>query len=107
MSRGLDEHRSSDRTPDRVDDRGGRFGKGAFDRGLTLPRDEARERIEFRGREYSLNGAESRVLATVGAFRVLSPGDFGDERVGQDARHGSLAPPVRAGPADPRDADRS
>jgi len=89
MSRGLDETRSSDRAPDRVDDRGGGTGKAPFDRGLTLPRDEARERIEFRGREYALNGAESRVLATVGAFRVLSPNDFGDERGGQDARHGA------------------
>ena len=89
MSRGLDEHRSSDRTPARVEDRGGGSGKAAFDRGLTLPRGDERERIELRGREYSLNGAESRVLATVGAFRVLSPNDFSDERVGQDARHGA------------------
>jgi hypothetical protein len=67
MSRGLDEIRSDDRTSVHVD-HDPRLGGGAFDRGLTLPRGEERERIEFRGREYSLNGAESRVLATVGAL---------------------------------------
>ena len=45
-------------------------------RGLCLPRGEHRERVEHRGREYSLNGAETRALATVGAFRVVSPRDF-------------------------------
>ncbi len=45
-------------------------------RGLRLPRGEERERVEHRGREYSLNGAETRALATVGAFRVVSPSNF-------------------------------
>jgi hypothetical protein len=56
-------------------------------RGLTLPRGEERELVEFRGREYTLNGSETRALATVGAFRVVSPADFGPDH-GRDARHG-------------------
>ncbi len=47
-------------------------------RGLTLPRGEEREVVEFRRREYSLTGSETRALATVGAFRVVSPADFGE-----------------------------
>ncbi len=57
-------------------------------RGLTLPRGDERERIEFRDREYSLNGSETRALATVGAFRVLAPADLGDGHHGKDAWHG-------------------
>lgn len=55
---------------------------------LTLPRGDAREPVEFHGREYSLNGAEVRALHTVGAFRVVSPEAIDDERLGQDVRHG-------------------
>jgi hypothetical protein len=56
--------------------------------GLSLPRGEERERVEFRDREYSLNGSETRVLATVGAFRIMSPDDLGDGEHGRDAWHG-------------------
>jgi DNA-binding PadR family transcriptional regulator len=56
---------------------------------LALPRDEARELIEFRGREYHLTGSETRALATAGAFRVISPDDLGDEAGGRDIWHGS------------------
>jgi hypothetical protein len=55
-------------------------------RGLSLPRGEEREPVEFRGRTYSLNGAETRILATVGAFRVLPPDDVA---TGQNGQHGS------------------
>jgi hypothetical protein len=57
-------------------------------RWLSLPRGEDRERVDFRDREYSLNGSETRALATVGAFRVVSPDDVGEERHGKDAWHG-------------------
>jgi hypothetical protein len=50
--------------------------------GLALPRGEERERIEFRDREYRLNGRETRALATVGAFRVVAV----DDLVGHDIR---------------------
>jgi len=56
-----------------------------------LPRGEERERVEFRGRAYSLNGAETRMLATVGAFRVLPTDDLtsgqGQHGSRNDCRH--------------------
>lgn len=56
-------------------------------RGLTLPRGEAREHVGCRGRDYSLNGSETRALATVGAFRVVSLEEVeGDLHA--DVRHG-------------------
>jgi hypothetical protein len=89
LSRGLDQHRSDERTSDlRTTDRARGLTDGAFERGLSLPRGDERERVELRGREYFLNGPESRVLATVGAFRVLNPSDVQDERAGGDDRHG-------------------
>lgn len=71
MSRGLDYDRADlvERTPDRqVDTQGPSRIDGVPTRGLTLPRDGERERVEFRGREYYLNGAQTRALATVGPF---------------------------------------
>jgi hypothetical protein len=52
----------------------------------------------------SLNGSETRDLATVGAFRVVSPDDLGEGRHGRDVWHGDwrhlgerrlLTPPAR------------
>jgi DNA-binding MarR family transcriptional regulator len=56
---------------------------------LALPRDEARELVEFRGRDYHLTGSDTRALATVGAFRVVPTDDLGDEAGGRDVWHGS------------------
>jgi hypothetical protein len=56
-------------------------------RDLDLPRSEERERVQHRGRDYVLNGSETEALATVGAFRVVSPHDLGPEH-GRDAWHG-------------------
>lgn len=39
--------------------------------GLRLPRTDARERVDHRNRSYRLSGEEARILATVGAFRVV------------------------------------
>ena len=55
--------------------------ENVFTQGLTLPRGDERERIEFRDRTYALNGSETRALATVGTFRVVDVADFkADER---------------------------
>jgi hypothetical protein len=75
------ERRAADRAPTRSDD--------IAARGLSLPRGEEREPIEFRSRTYSLNGAETRILATVGAFRVLLPDDLKSSQDGpDDSRNG-------------------
>src|SRR5438132_14357839 len=39
---------------------------------LSLPRGLEREIVRDRDREYALRGSETRTLATVGAFRVVS-----------------------------------
>ncbi len=90
MSRVLDDTRSDERgAVPRNDERARLPRERALEPARSLPRGPERERVQFRGREYSLSGVESRVLATVGAFRVLSPSDFADERAGQDSRHGA------------------
>lgn len=43
---------------------------------LNLPQSDRREPLEFRGREYRLRASETRVLATVGAFRVVPAADL-------------------------------
>jgi len=53
----------------------------------TLPHGEGREIVEFRGRDYALNGSEARALETVGAFRVLSPEAVDGGSHGRDVRH--------------------
>jgi hypothetical protein len=50
--------------------------RDTFTRDLKLPR--GRERETVRDREYALRGSESRTLATVGAFRVVSSRDLRD-----------------------------
>ena len=64
--------------------------RGVFTRDLDLPRGLEREIVRDRDREYTLRGSESRTLATVGAFRVVSSRDLRDH----DDR-----------PADPRSGD--
>jgi len=92
MSRGSrddDRADSFDRTPDRqVRDRPHTRPDDAAARGLTLPRGEDREAVAFQGREYLLNGSETRSLATVGAFRVVSLDDLSDDGRGRDPRDG-------------------
>jgi len=47
-----------------------------FVEGLDLPRGREREVvIDDREREYELNGEDSRMLATIGAFRVVPERD--------------------------------
>jgi hypothetical protein len=91
MSRGRDDNRSevSDRAPDRqVHDRPHTRPDEVAARGLALPHGDEREVVAYRGREYLLNGSETRALATVGAFRVVSLDDLGDEGRGRSSRPG-------------------
>ena len=67
-----------------------RDSRDVFTRHVHLPRGPERELVHDRDREYTLRGSESRTLATVGAFRVVSSRDLRDH-------DGS--------PADPRSGD--
>jgi hypothetical protein len=51
-----------------------------FTRDVHLPRGFEHEIVRDRDREYTLRGSESRTLATVGAFRVVSSRDLRDSR---------------------------
>jgi hypothetical protein len=89
-----DPRSSNDRDRDDVDDRsrGTRGGsseryhaadrdpRDVFTKDLDLPRGRERRPVRDRDRVYEINGAESRILATVGAFRVVSEGDLHDGR---------------------------
>jgi hypothetical protein len=50
--------------------------RDVFTRDLDLPRGSLRERVRVKDREYRLSGDDVRVLATVGAFRVVPSGDL-------------------------------
>jgi hypothetical protein len=68
--RDRDRHRDRDRDP-----------RDAFVEGLDLPRGLEREIVlDERDRIYELNAEDSRTLATVGAFRVVSESDLRDPR---------------------------
>ena len=63
----------------------------AFSRHVHLPRGPERELVHDRDREYTLRGSESRTLATVGAFRVVSSRDLRDhDGTPADPRSGDL-----------------
>ena len=66
------DHDSRERGPDDPRD--------AFLDGLELPRGPEREIVLDGDRRYELNGEDSRTLATVGAFRVVSERDLRDPR---------------------------
>jgi hypothetical protein len=73
-----DRHHSHDdaRWPER--DRG-HDPREVFTRHLNLPRGPERELVHDRDREYTLRGSETRTLATVGTFRVVSSRDLRDQ----------------------------
>ena len=60
-----------------------------FTKDLDLPRGRERRPVRERDRVYEINGAESRMLATIGAFRVVSESDLHDGRedTRKDQRH--------------------
>jgi len=63
----------------------------AFTRHVHVPRGLERELVRDRDREYTLRGSESRTLATVGAFRVVSSRDLRDhDGSPTDPRSGDL-----------------
>lgn len=49
----------------------------AFVRAVDLPLGEERELVRSRGRVHAIDGSDSRLLATVGAFRVVAEHDIG------------------------------
>src|SRR5262245_42518233 len=58
-----------------------------FSRHLEMPRGATRDRFEGRERDYQLNEDETRTLATIGAFRVVSTDDLlGAGGIGEDTR---------------------
>ncbi|MGB7220216.1 MAG: hypothetical protein WBD07_15565, partial [Vicinamibacterales bacterium] len=61
-----------------------------FGRDLTLPQGDAREPVAWRDRTLTLRGSETRVLATVGAFRVVPAADLEDLRSAPDVWHGDV-----------------
>jgi hypothetical protein len=65
------ERDSCERSPD---------AREPFTRNLDLPRGVDREFVRDRDREYTLRGSETRTLARVGAFRVVSSRDLRDGR---------------------------
>jgi hypothetical protein len=79
-----DEHRSDRRDdarwPERDRDHRERDvdPRDTFTCHLHLPRGLEREIVRDRDREYTLRGSESRTLATVGSFRVVSSRDLRD-----------------------------
>jgi len=79
-SRGSGADRSRDRKIDARD---------ALVQQLDIPRSEARERVYVGDRSYALRDSEVRVLATVGAFRVVDSRDLASGS--GDARNGDLA----------------
>jgi DNA-binding MarR family transcriptional regulator len=57
-------------------DRSTRDPRDVAVRHMDLPRGPRREPVRVRDREYEINGNQGRVLATVGAFRVVSSRDL-------------------------------
>ena len=84
IGRGPSSHEKSEADPrDRDDERRpdrerGHDPRDVFTRNLDLPRGREREIVRDRDREYTLRGSESRTLATIGAFRVVSSRDLRD-----------------------------
>ena len=54
--------------------------RDVFTRDLDLPRGPERRPVRERDRVYEIDGTESRMLGTIGAFRVVSESDLHDLR---------------------------
>ena len=85
------DHRDRDESPDRsLARRGGnnerkcgnegREPGDVFTRDLDLPRGRERRPVRERDRVYEIDGTDSRMLGTIGAFRVVSESDLHDLR---------------------------
>ena len=67
--------------------------RDVFTQDLRLPRGPEREIVWDRNRHYTLRGSETRTLATVGSFRVVSAHDLRDHNGHPlDLRQGDLRP---------------
>jgi hypothetical protein len=62
------------------DQSGERDPRDVFTRDLDLPRGRERRPVRERDRVYEIDGNEGRMLATVGAFRVVAESDLHDGR---------------------------
>ncbi len=54
--------------------------RDVFTKDVDLPRGRERRPVRERDRVYEINGPESRMLATIGAFRVVAESDLHDGR---------------------------
>ena len=61
-----------------------------FTKDLDLPRGHERRPVRERDRVYEIDGAESRTLATIGAFRVVAESDLHDLREDSQSSRRSL-----------------
>ena len=52
--------------------------RDVFSRDLDMPRGPRRERVRVNGHDYKLSGDDVRVLATVGAFRIVPANELRD-----------------------------
>jgi hypothetical protein len=52
--------------------------RDVFTKDLDLPKGRERQPVRERDRVYEINGSEGRMLATVGAFRVVAENDLHD-----------------------------
>lgn len=82
MFDGLDPRSNDSREREGTDprDEGRLEPRDVFTRGLNLPRGLEREHVHVREEEYRLRGSETRVLATIGAFRVVPANDLRDDQ---------------------------
>jgi hypothetical protein len=83
---------SRDRDPGDPRDAGSIDPRDVFTRDLDLPRGLERERVHAHGHDYELRGSEARMLATIGAFRVVPVDDLRDANGREaDLWHGDLS----------------
>ena len=64
--------------------------RDVFTKDLDLPRGRERRPVRERDRVYEIDGAESRALATIGAFRVVAESDLHDIRDDSQSSRRSL-----------------
>lgn len=64
--------------------------RDVFTKDLDVPRGRERRPVRERNRVYEINGAESRALATIGAFRVVAESDLSDLRDDSQSSRRSL-----------------
>lgn len=94
-----DDSRGLERDRDSRDREEGLDPRDVFMRDLDLPRGLDREIVhDTRDREYTLRGSESRILSTVGAFRVVSSRDLRDHNDRARTEDARLFPQARQPP---------